>query len=290
MTLLVTGSTGILGRAVVTRAGELGIAFTATFHRRPDADGAIRLDITRERDVFDLFERLRPRTVVNCAGLTKNLCTDDALAWNVNAVAPRLLMAASERVGARLVHVSTDCVFRGADGPYDERSAPDAEDVYGRSKLAGETAEHTHLTVRTSFIGPEAGTRNGLLAWFLSQKGEVTGFTNHLWSGLTARELADGLLHLAERPEVTGLAHVHGEDTTKADLLRLLKDAYATDVEIVDSETRPGVDRRLRSVREGELGLAVPPLARMIEEMAEADAATDRLAAARPAGSRVGGR
>jgi dTDP-4-dehydrorhamnose reductase len=231
----------------------------------------VRLDITHERDVFSLFDRIRPQTVINCAGLTKALCSDIALAWSVNAVGPRLLLAASERVGARLIHVSTDCVFRGDHGPYDEHSAPDAADAYGQSKLAGETEEPPHLTVRSSFIGTESGTRHGLLAWFLSQSGEVTGFKNHLWSGLTAPELARILLLLAERADVTGLVHVHGEDTNKANLLRLLKHAYRIDIEVVEAEPEPAVDRRLRSVRAEELGLAVPSLAKMIEEMADVD-------------------
>jgi len=272
MTLLITGCTGILGQAVVRRAQERGASFVATFHRRhvtePLDESVLHLDVTREGDVFGVFDRVRPRTVINCAGLTKALCDDTARAWNVNGVAPRLLLAASERVGARLIHVSTDCVFSGDDGPYDETSVPDPADVYGQSKLAGEAIEPPHLTVRTSFIGPESGTRNGLLAWFLSQSGEVTGFTNHLWSGLTSPELARVLLDLAEETELTGLVHIHGEDTNKADLLRLLRRAYRTDIEIVDAEPDPAIDRRLRSIRDQEFDPAVPPLVKMIEEMA----------------------
>lgn len=277
MTLLITGCTGILGQAVFALAREQGIPFTATYNRRPATEvvtgnGALHLDITQEHDVFALFDRVRPKTVINCAGLTKALCGDVALAWKVNAIGPRLLLAASERVGARLIHVSTDCVFRGDRGPYDEESAPDPIDAYGQSKLAGETVEPPHLTVRSSFIGHESQTSHGLLAWFLSQSGEITGFKNHLWSGLTARELARILLLLADRPEVTRLVHVHGEDTNKADLLRMLKRAYRADARIVDAETELPVDRRLRSLRAAELSLAVPPLEKMIQEMADPSA------------------
>src|SRR5688572_6245669 len=118
MTLLITGCTGILGQAVATQAREQGVPFVPTFHQRPvakdlDGTGAVRLDVTYEADVFSLLDRIRPQTVINCAGLTKALCSDVAPAWSVNAVGPRLLLAASERVGARLIHVSTDCVFRG---------------------------------------------------------------------------------------------------------------------------------------------------------------------------------
>lgn len=281
MTLLITGCTGILGQAVVRRAQDQGASFVATFHRRRanqalDGD-SLHLDITRERDVFAVFDRVRPSTVINCAGLTKALCHDVARAWSVNGVAPRLLLAACERVGARLIHVSTDCVFSGEDGPYDERSVADPADVYGQSKLAGEAVEAPHLTVRSSFIGPESGTRNGLLAWFMSQSGEVTGYTNHLWSGLTSPELARVLVRLAEETDMTGLIHIHGEDTNKADLLRLLQRAYGTDVEIIDAEPDLPVDRRLRSIRAREFSPAVPPLAKMIEEMA--DSTTGRILA-----------
>jgi dTDP-4-dehydrorhamnose reductase len=277
MTVLVTGCTGILGRAVVDHGLEQGVPVVATFHERPApggvaGEGALRLDITRERDVFAVLDSVRPRTVINCAGLTKALCDDVARAWLVNAVGPRIVSAAAERSGARLIHVSTDCVFSGDRGPYDERSTPDARDTYGRSKLAGETCEPPHLTVRTSFIGNESGTRNGLLAWFLSQEGRATGFTNHLWSGLTAPALARLLLTLADRPDVSGLVHLHGEDTSKARLLYLLKHAYGSDVEIVDDEAESDVDRRLRSTRMNDLGLSVPPLAEMIDDLAQATA------------------
>jgi dTDP-4-dehydrorhamnose reductase len=275
MTLLITGCTGILGQAVTRRAQEQGIAFVTTFHRRrpvlePVDYEALPLDITQEGDVFALFNRVRPRAVINCAGLTKALCGDVARAWLVNAVAPRLLLAASERVAARMVQVSTDCVFSGAHGPYDEQSPPDPTDAYGQAKLAGETVESPHLTVRSSFIGDESGTRHGLLAWFLAQSGEITGFRNHLWSGLTALELARVLLALAADEDVTGLVHVHGEDTSKSELLRMLQRAYGTDVDIVDAEPEPAIDRRLRSIRADELDLAAPPLETMIEEMAHA--------------------
>lgn len=181
-----------------------------------------------------------------------------------------VLADAARAVGALLVHVSSDCVFRGDRGPYTEDALPDAVDLYGRSKARGEVRHPGVLTVRTSFVGHEVGTSHGLLAWLLSQRRPVPGFTNHLWSGVTAPFLARTLLDLATRTNVrvTGVLHVHGEDTSKARLLRVLSRAFRRDVPVLDVEAVEPVDRRLRSAHLGDLGVRVPPLEELAHELA----------------------
>lgn len=273
MRLLVVGATGILGRALVIEARRRGWDVQGTCHQRPPEGPGLQgipvapLPAHDLEQVRLLLARVRPDAVINAAGLTRAVCLEPREAWLANAYAPRILRACARALETRLVHVSTDCVFKGDRGPYWESDRPDAEDVYGRSKAAGELNDPA-LTVRTSFVGREVGSDRGLLAWLLRQSGRVPGWTNHRWSGLAAPCLARVLLDLAVSPEVTGLLHVHGQDTTKAELLRLLARVTAHRVQIEDTEAERPIDRRLRSTRLGELGIQIPPLAEQLEELA----------------------
>lgn len=267
------GATGILGRALAVAGRRRGWEVHGTQHLSP-AEGAelagVQLHSLAAHDleqVRRLLGRVRPDAVINAIGLARSRCTDSRQAWLANAYVPRILAASARALDVRLVHVSAASVFQGGRGPYWETDRPDAQDPFGRTKAAGELGDPV-LTVRTSFVGHDPAGAHGLLAWLARQRGLVGGWSNHRWSGLAAPCLARVLLDLAVSPEVTGLLHLHGEDTTKARLLRLLaRDAgYAVQVEEVEAE-RP-VDRRLRSTRLGELGLEVPPLADQVRELA----------------------
>ena len=228
----------------------------------------VECDITREEDVRAVLSSGFD-AVVNCAGLTKALCGDAGLAAAVNARAPHVLAEVCSATGARLVHVSTDCVFWGeSGGPFDESAQPDAEDVYGRTKAEGEIHEPPHLTVRTSFVGREFKTRYGLLEWFLSSTGLVRGFTRHLWTGLGAPELARVLLELGlNRTDVSGLLNVAGEEIDKLTLLTLFRDVYGRDDITIEPDESTAVDRRLADARLRALGIEVPPIRKMIEDV-----------------------
>jgi dTDP-4-dehydrorhamnose reductase len=206
--------------------------------------------------------------IVNCAGLTKALATDPILAIQINSLAPHVMAAAAAANGARLIHVSTDCVFSGRQGNYSEEDVPDPVDLYGRSKLLGEVTGDGHLTVRTSFIGPELHTRHGLLAWFLAQQGRISGYACVFWSGFTSPALSRILLELALRPGVTGLLHVAGERIDKHSLLCKLQAAFDKRDVVIDPSDQPICDRSLDNRCFRNLGIACPPINEMIAELA----------------------
>lgn len=273
MRLLVVGATGILGRALVIDGGRRGWEVHGTYHERPpegDELAGVSLAPLAAHDleqVRQLMSRVRPQVVINAAGLTRARCLDVREAWLANAYAPRILGACAQARDARIVHVSTDCVFSGDRGLYEEDDRPDATDLYGRSKASGELRAPA-LTVRTSFVGREVGSANGLLAWFLSRSDTVPGWGNHRWNGLAAPCLARLLLDLAEREDVTGVLHLHGEDTTKAGLLELLARVTERPVRIEMVDAPVAIDRRLRSQRLAGLGIAVPRLEDQLKELA----------------------
>lgn len=238
MKIQVLGANGMLGGAVVLEA-------TAAGH-------------TVISKLFGPIESMLPQNidgevVINCAGMVKQNKTSPWIMVSSNAVGPHRVAAMAEIARARLIHISTDCVFRGK-GPHDEEDTPDATDLYARSKLAGEVTYGPHLTIRTSFVG--FGTRG--LATDLSKRRAVTVSQNLLWTGHTVDTIAKLLVWLAEHPHVTGLLHVPGDEQTRYTLARDLKSRWNLPA-ILERDDEFVADRRLISGKWTYLGLPTLP-------------------------------
>lgn len=252
MKILVLGGTGMLGHKVFQAALSRGFDVACTVSR-PREDPLIRRvglfhqgRVIAGVDAMD-FPRLRallvaerPDVVVNCIGVIKQ--RDAARApipsITLNALLPHKLAEWAGGWGGRLIHFSTDCVFSGKTGGYTEDSPSDAEDLYGKSKYLGEVASGNALTLRTSIIGRELSHFRSLLEWFLSQKGQrVRGFTRVIYSGVTTNHLAELVCGIAAgRPGLSGLYQVAAPPISKHDLLRMIREAYRLDVEIVPDD------------------------------------------------------
>lgn len=241
-------------------------------HFSPDQQPRIvtGVDVEQADQLAALFARTRPDVVINCIGLVKQLAeADDPLAaLPINAMLPHRLARYASLVGARLIHVSTDCVFTGRKGLYHEDDAPDAADLYGRSKLLGEVDYDNAITLRTSIIGHELASAHGLVGWFLTQEGSVRGFTRAVFSGLPTIELARVIRdHVLPRPEMRGLWHVSAKPIAKHELLTLVKAAYRKDIEIVKDD-RLVIDRSLDSSRfRSETGWQPAPWSELVAAM-----------------------
>ena len=275
--VLVLGGTGMLGHAVVGVFAEaFGVGATAR-----DATAGARHGLPGEWLSFDavqddpraLLLRVCPDAVLNAIGLVKQLPEGQSpeAAIRLNALLPHQLAAACADAGARLVHVSTDCVFSGElpePARYREDDVPDARDVYGRSKLLGEIHVAPTLTIRTSIIGRELTRASGLLEWFTARAGEqVDGFRRARFSGLTTRELARIIRRvLLEHPQLSGVWHVAGEPIDKYTLLLGLRAALGVDCEIV-ARDEPVINRALDATRfDTVTGYRPPTWAQMLEE------------------------
>lgn len=164
----------------------------------------------------------RPEAVVNAIGVTKQLAVDSSviLTIEINALFPHQLAALCARYGVRLVHLSTDCIFSGKTGFYDEQAVADAEDLYGRSKFLGEVSQPHVITLRKSTIGLELTGIHGLVEWFLAQRGTIRGYRQTIYSGIISSELArvieEILLH---HQNLSGVLNVASEAINKYDLL-----------------------------------------------------------------------
>jgi dTDP-4-dehydrorhamnose reductase len=278
MRILVLGATGMLGHVV---AHELSPGNDILAGVR-DAERARRFGIPGELYPVDardpataaaLIEREAPDVVINAIGLVKQL--DEASrpipAITVNSLLPHVLAGAATRSGARLVHVSTDCVFSGrlaAPAAYREEDTPDPEDLYGRTKLLGEVGEAPAVTLRTSIIGRELDRASGLMEWFAGQGGAtLNGFTEAIFSGLTTKALARVIAKvIADHPGLSGLYQVAAAPISKYDLLLRLRDVLGVRCEIVPV-AEPRVNRALDGTRfAAETGIAIPSWDDMLDE------------------------
>ncbi len=226
---------------------------------------------------FDVVQRMldvfKPDVIINAVGIIKQLPTSKEVVetLKINSIFPHQLAQIAQASGARLITISTDCVFNGRKGNYTEKDISDAEDLYGRSKNLGEVSAPGCLTLRTSIIGRELQTSHSLVEWFLSNRGKkVKGYTEAIYSGFPTIILADIITDLIENHKnLQGLYHVSSEPISKFDLLCLLKDFYKVPIEIepyADFE----IDRSLDSSKfRKETGFAPLGWEEMIEKMAQ---------------------
>jgi dTDP-4-dehydrorhamnose reductase len=199
----------------------------------------------------EVLSNFRPEVVVNCVGLVKQRDdADDEIAnLEINALLPHRLAELCRIGGARLIHISTDCVFSGRRGMYDENDVSDATDLYGRTKYLGEISGPGCLTLRTSMIGRELARKRGLVEWFLAQRGVVRGFRRAIFSGFATTELSRIIKMMIERfPDASGVYHVSAEPIDKFTLLELLRDHFGNPVEIAPDDEL-AIDRSLASTR-----------------------------------------
>jgi dTDP-4-dehydrorhamnose reductase len=272
MRVLVLGVSGMLGSAMfrqLSGRGELelfGTARSSSVLRFFKGDHAKRIragvNVENLDELVGVFKHSRPAAVINCVGVVKQLAAakDPLHIIPINAILPHRLAELCGLCGARLIHISTDCVFSGSKGNYREDDQPDADDLYGRSKLLGEVVDDANsITLRTSIIGRELTTRNGLVEWFLNQQGQVRGFSEAIFSGLPTDELAKVIAErVLPRPELHGLYHVAAQPVNKYDLLQIVKTVYGCSTEIT-KDAAVKIDRSLNSSRFQQATGYVPP-------------------------------
>lgn len=259
--ILVLGASGMLGNAVLryfaTRTGHEVVGVVRSGRSVGLLPADVRDKVVEGGNVEDfdalvrLFDRHRPTVVVNCVGLVKQLgdAKDPLAAIPINSVLPHRLARLCALAGARLIHLSTDCVFSGAKGLYVEDDLPDATDVYGRTKLLGEVDYPHALTLRTSIIGHELAGHHSLICWFLAQEGAVRGFSKAVFSGFPTVEIARIIdEYVLSRPELSGLYHLSAEPIDKYSLLKLVAEVYGKTIRI-DEDPGLVIDRSLDSSR-----------------------------------------
>ncbi len=280
MKILLLGAGGMIGNGVYKIFSELGLHFIATVSQDTRGmelrSGQVEQFTIQNHPLQDatyLIQKFRPTHVVNCIGMIKpsdDLKTIKKL-YNINSVFPQVLARVCDTSGARLIHMSTDCVFSGKRGNYTETDIPDDDSDYGKSKYLGEVTRRPHVTIRTSVIGRELHSQKNLLDWFLAvQDKQVSGYSSALWNGVTslcigrviARIIIDNLHFDAPVLQITG------DTLSKYELLRLFQRVFGKDVHIVKKADYVSDKTLVPYTKQfAVFGDIIPPIADQIREL-----------------------
>jgi len=267
--VLVLGSTGLIGHQVYNYLDSTGQYDLYNFsYRTKLKESTIILDARNETDFFRAIDDVSPDFIINCIGLLINAARDNPKdAIFLNAYMPHRLAALADSLKAKLIHVSTDCVFSGNKGiPYLEDDYKDGTDTYAKTKGLGEIINNKHLTLRTSVVGPELKSDGEeLFHWFMNQVGDISGFTKSIWSGVTTIQLAKAV-ECSIRRDITGLHHVtNNSSINKYDLLRLFKKHTKKDINIIQVDGKKANKSFIDS--RGLFDFKIPSYDLMVSEM-----------------------
>jgi len=280
MRVLVLGASGMLGNAMIRVLSEekkwvvYGTVRSESSMRLFSNSIAERLlsgcDVEQTDALVKAFIWSKPDVVINCIGLIKQYAHSEnpLQAIPINSLLPHRIASLCEISGARMVHISTDCVFSGKKGDYMESDVSDAYDLYGKSKLLGEVAYPNAITLRTSIIGHELQSANGLVNWFLSQEDTCKGYRKAIFSGLPTVVIAQIIRDVViPRKDIYGLYHVAAKSISKYDLLTMIANIYRKTIKIVPDD-KLVINRSLNAKRfEIATGYIAPEWSELIKIM-----------------------
>jgi dTDP-4-dehydrorhamnose reductase len=276
--ILVLGATGLLGNAAFRSMSKASGARVEGTIRHETARGlfapehaaglTVVEDLENPQLLARLFDAVGPDVVVNCVAVGRPAPADPMRSILVHSVLPRRLLHLCGLSGARLIQIGTDGVFSGMRGAYTEDDLPDANDIYGISKLLGEVAAPHAITLRTSIIGHELQSGSGLLEWFLSQQDQCRCYTRAIFSGFPTIVLADLIRDVViPRPELHGVYHVATGPISKFDLLQLVARRYGKAIRLIPDD-RASPDRSLVAARfEKATGYIAPDWPTLVDLM-----------------------
>lgn len=239
--IIIIGANGMLGNTVVKYFNSL---------EKYDITPLTSKEFNILTDPLESFTKILKNNtivVINCAGIIKprinTLVVEDV--FKINSLFPVQLGKLLNNI--KIIHISTDCVFTGNSGPYNEKDVPDATDIYGMSKILGEECQYNALVVRTSIIGEELNNKYSLLEWAKSETGnEVQGWTDHIWSGVTTLQLAKFISKLLTQDFFkNGLIHYAGIPIDKYELLNIINDVYNLKLKIKKTTSIKACNRSL---------------------------------------------
>lgn len=279
--ILILGVTGMLGHTLfkeMNKNKEFEV-FGTTRNKSKLHGYFTQEELSKIRDGVDAdnFETViraiagvQPTIIINCIGIIKQLpiSKDPLTAITVNAQLPHRLSLVTRTAKARLIHISTDCVFDGKKGTYTEKDLSTAEDLYGKTKYLGEVNYPHCITLRTSIIGHELKTNFSLVDWFMSQENEINGFTKAIYSGFPTIEMVNIISnYVIPNKELSGLYHVSSEAISKYELLNIMKDIYKKEIKI-NAFDGFILDRSMNSDRfKKTTGYAPPSWKKLVENM-----------------------
>ena len=267
--ILVLGSSGLIGHQVYNYLKDSdNYELYNISYRNKIQDDTILLDARDEQIFIEKITSIKPHYIANCIGILINESDEDPEnAIFLNSYMPHRLARLADEIDAKLIHISTDCVFSGdKKGPYVETDEKDGRGMYAKTKGLGEVVNDRHLTLRTSVVGPELKTDGEeLFHWFMSQKSDIFGFNKAIWSGVTTIELAKAVKWAIDN-EITGLYHVtNNSSISKYDLIQMFQKYTKKEVRVKPFEGK-NVDKSFVDTRL-LLNYKIPTYDQMISDM-----------------------
>lgn len=209
-----------------------------------------------ESSLISFFEKIVSPgdVIVNSAGIIKQRDFKIEEMIKVNSILPNFLGGLKQKIDCEVIHITTDCVFSGLVGKYDENSKHDCLDEYGKSKSLGENNLNTNI--RTSIIGEEKRNKRSLLEWVKANKNQkVNGYSNHLWNGVTCLELSKLIEEIIDKKLFwKGVKHIHSPNTvSKSELVSMISDIYELNLKVLETETNESCFRDLSTIYENPI-------------------------------------
>lgn len=267
MKVVVFGAKGMLGRYITIYMKEQGLEVIEVTRKEFDSsdskfDGVEQFLLSLNLDQNSI--------VINCVGLiphaSKQYQLTDNMFIDINTRFPLNLANVCEKHKIHMIHPTTDCVYSGKRGNYNEKSHHDEKGIYGISKSLGEPRNAT--VIRTSIIGEEIHNKRSLVEWVKSNKGQtVKGFVNHWWNGITCLQFAKIVYQIInENIWWTGVRHVYSPRTvTKKELVTIINTIYKLGMNIIPHSTENSVDKSITSLKEPLF--EIPDIYHQIQEM-----------------------
>ena len=251
---MVLGSSGMLGQEVERILTQSNLVFTS-FSRSAKAQNFFDFIDQTPKEIVDELSLSDHAYIINCIGWIPQRASGDPIkdkedAWKLNVRLPAQLEEISKQLGVRVLQVATDCVFNGQSGNYSESDKQNSEDLYGVTKREGEKMQPSSMRIRASIIGEDRNSNAGLYSWYKSQpsSGHVTGYTNHMWNGVSTRALARLFLGIiANDIFVSGVQHwIPRDSISKLTLLRIFRNYLNGDgATVIPGLASNSVDRTL---------------------------------------------
>jgi dTDP-4-dehydrorhamnose reductase len=266
LTVFVLGHRGMLGHVVTRFLREKGYEVITTDKR---------FEASHDCQLLREVSLSGADVIVNCIGKIRQKTGDPSELFLANTVLPiQVLQRLSPT--QRFVQISSDCVFSGfKEGAYMPNEQPDPIDAYGASKAAGEIValDHRATVIRTSIIGPEVGSSFGLYAWFVNNPAtKVSGYTNHLWNGVTTLQLAktiESIIRTGPRVSDNIYHEISAPVVSKRDLLLSINEIWDLKKEIISVATPHAVNHTLAPNRMTLPEHIAPHIEQQLEELKE---------------------
>lgn len=261
MKIIIFGSNGMLGRYLNS---YLSSTFEVIPLQRIDYD----ISTMNYPSLYKLLQSKNIKTndiIINAAGLIPEAkhkkSLNNRLYFTINTTFPIILSFICQQLEVKMIHITTNCVFSGQKGSYNEQDTHDESNDYGVSKSLGEMGPAT--IIRTSIIGEEFNNQRSLLEWMRSEEGcHIYGYTNHLWNGVTCLQLTEIIKQIIDQNLFwIGTRHIFSpRSVTKYRLIKMINQIYGLKIQITEFQTNQSIDKTLTTIYETNQQFEIPDL------------------------------